>query len=735
MPAKKPSSSRKPQAEPGGSVAAEPAPVISPAVLKELSAAAAEAFAGGPLAGLIAAAVAKALAEAHEIASGAALKTLVSALGLGSSAAAKPAAVAEAIAQAETSAISAALPASAPPVPRLAASSVFAASPPRIATRTSYALGKLRQAHRGVHTAMDPRLQLAAARAKLGLPRSAQASAVANELPVVARVQNAAAWVAVSEVRAGQFIGKTENGDSIVTGRIPASRVEAVRAQTGIVSLKAAQAVHPTLAATIAETKMRVDLLPPGTDPKGGAGVVIGIVDFGCDFAHENFRRADGRTRLEAIWHQAGTADANSPHGYGRVYNSANIDAALQAADPYTALGYGPLADSQGQHGTHGTHVMDIAAGNGRGTGVPGCAPEATLIFVDLSADVPADGKDAIGKSFGDSVRLLEAVQYIFAAAGDRPCVVNLSLGTNGGPHDGSTPAELGMDALLREKPNRAIVIAASNSFSDGIHAGGEAPAGGSADLVWVQTRDYEPVEMDLWIPGAARAAVELIAPDGTSVGLIEPGDSHEFVDNNQLLVFIANRLNDPNNHDNNIGIFIAGAFEAGDWKVRLHARGAGAAPFHAWIERYDSAQSSFAPPQDNSHTLGSISCGRQTIVVGSYDAHKEGAPISWYSSAGPTRDGREKPEVSAPGQNVVAAWSRSVKKATLKSGTSMASPAVAGLIALMFAEARRKGKDLTIENLRALLAAHVAQIPPAVGAWESQYGRGRINSAVLPFV
>jgi subtilisin family serine protease len=619
---------------------------------------------------------------------------------------------------------------------QVATSSLFGLSVPAAVQRVAYRLGELHGTGAGPTKSMDPRLQMLVARARCGLPRAATASSSAQELPVVAKVNNLAAWESLSEVRIGATIGQSEDGHHIVTARIPVSRVEAVRAQPCIVSLKSAQPVRPTLAATLQETHARADLLPAAAKPKGGKGVVVGIVDFGGDFAHGNFRNANGSTRLEAIWHQAASGVSNSSFGYGRVFRTADINAALKTQNPYIALGYGPEPDSLNVNGTHGTHVMDIAAGNGRGSGTPGCAAEAALIFVDLAADdVPWTGIAAVGKSFGDSVRLLEALKFIFTEAGNRPCVINLSLGTNGGPHDGSTLVDQGIDALIREKPNRAVVIAASNSHADGIHAGGTVPVGGSADLAWVQSRDFEPAELEIWLPGATQAAIELLAPDGTSIGLIEPGDSRQFSEGNQILVFIANRLAEPNNSDNSIGIFLAGAFAAGTWTARLHARGAVAVPFHGWIERYDTAQSSFAEPHDNSRTLGSISCGHETVVVGSYDAHKPTLPLSWFSSEGPTRDGREKPELSGPGHDVEAAWSRTGTNVTRKSGTSMAAPAVSGIIALLYAEAARKGRSLSSAELRAMLIAQAKKTPPAGGAWDPRYGHGRISADVLSVV
>ena len=83
-----------------------------------------------------------------------------------------------------------------------------------------------------------------------------------------------------------------------------------------------------------------------------------------------------------------------------------------------------------------------------------GWLPEADLIFVNISHAVdPNAPSDILNTSFGDSVRLLDALKYIFDKAGDRPCVSNVSLGTNGGPHDGKTLVDLGIDSLLRAAP------------------------------------------------------------------------------------------------------------------------------------------------------------------------------------------------------------------------------------------------------------------------------------------
>lgn len=180
-----------------------------------------------------------------------------------------------------------------------------------------------------------------------------------------------------------------------------------------------------------------------------GKGVVLGFVDTGIDFLHPDFSDTNGRTRIRAIWDQTRHTDTNRrPHfGYGEVYRSVDIDSGnCPHIDPNTYSG-------------HGTMVAGIAAGNGRS--VPdsiadysGHAPEAQIVMV--------------ASDFGNNwlQTVADGVAFIFEEA-DRlglPAVVNLSLGTYLGSHDGLDPAAQYIDSLLLEKPGRAVVAAVGNA-------------------------------------------------------------------------------------------------------------------------------------------------------------------------------------------------------------------------------------------------------------------------------
>jgi subtilisin family serine protease len=588
----------------------------------------------------------------------------------------------------------------------------------------------MRLEQREIFTDIDPRIQMYLNRRARGMVPPATSSTAKGEVAVIAKVSDLTSWLSRSEIFAGANLGTSPDGAHIVTARVPLDRVQILRQLPYVQSLKAAQLLKTTLKATTEEIKARSDLLPPSAQGQQGKGVVVGIIDYGCDFVHSNFRNPDGSTRILTLWDQTASPGSSSYLGYGQVHTQTEINAALSSVDPYRSLGYDP------GRGSHGTHVMDIACGNSGGTRVPGVAPNADIIFVQISAsDIAWEGIEVVGSNFGGSVQLLEAIQFIFEQAGDRPCVINISLGTNGGPHDGTNLVEQGIDAVVTAQPNRAVVIAASNSYDDGIHASGKITQGNFVDLVWqIGQFDFTHNEMEIWYSKDDQLQLELIDRDNRSIGTVDLGASAEIYNQaNQLLFFVAHRQGDPNNGDNTIGIFMnTEAMSSSlptELKIRLHSVSSSNGQFHAWIERDDPGQSSFAPPHDNSHTLGSISCGRQTIVVGSYDAHTPGQPLSWFSSAGPTRDGRQKPEISAPGHNVWAANSSTRIGITRMSGTSMAAPSVTGVVALVLAEARSLNKELTIEQIRNILAKTTRLNPPNT-AWDDRYGMGRVDAS-----
>ena len=491
-----------------------------------------------------------------------------------------------------------------------------------------------------------------------------------------------------------------------------------------------------TDAETLSLTPRSTDERRPPDQEATGHGVVIGVVDWGFDFVHPDFRNPDGTTRILALWDQRTSPKpgAPQPFGYGTLHDRDAINAALRESDPYKAMGYHP-ADADTGIGCHATHVASIAAGSG-GPGRPtGIAPGADLVFVQN-----APWGENTSEKLGDSVTLLEAIDFIFRLAGDRPCVINLSMGRHGEQHDGSTLIEQGLDAALRAVPGRAICMSNGNYFDKHIHASGQLRPSEDHELVCL-VNDRGPTynEIEIWYSWRDRFAVEIRGPDEALVARIELGERVTLHSGGAEVGKGYHRAQEPNNLDNHIDIYLYKTAPAGSWTIRLIALDVVDGRFHAWIERdglCPKCQARFRP-QDAvpTYTTGTICNGLRTIAVGAFDNHDEERRVAHFSSAGPTRDGRLKPDVCAPGVSVLAARSAprdpnaDVPRTTRMSGTSMASPFGAGLVALMFEVAPRRLRIEETHNLLLQSAERVTvqdEVPDRLGI-----GYLDINAAV----
>jgi subtilisin family serine protease len=538
---------------------------------------------------------------------------------------------------------------------------------------------------------------------------------------------------------------------TIATCRLRARDVIGVRARPDVVSLKAPRILSPGLEAPV---------MPP--DPAGsagpdlrrtdvrrspelgltGAGVVVAAVDWGVDVDSAAFRwpadqatakpgRPPGGTRLLSFWDQRdhATGPRPDPYGYGSVHSREEIDRALRDARPYERLGYHPaIADPRGR-GSHGTRTMDIAAGNGEANGPAGIAPDADLIFVHL-----ADRNTGGLANFGDSVRLLEAVDFICRTAGPQACVINISAGRLCGPRDGTTLVERAFDELLAATPGRFIVDSAGNYFRWRAHSCGTIAAGDSVSLtVVVDPADITLNEVEIWYDGGDEFAVRVDPPGYAGGRPVRLGERSDILVAGRAVGRVYHRQRDPNNHDNHIVVYLDPIGCAGNWTVTLEGRQVTSGRFHAWIERDDTCrgcQARFAPPDSNpATTIGSIASSHLPLVVGAYDGHDPDRPVATFSSAGPCRDGRGKPDLVAPGVGVLAARSapagatRNAGLLVRGNGTSFATPYVTGAVALCYEAADGR---LTALQIRSLVLGSCDPAPDA----DPQYrlGRGYLN-------
>jgi hypothetical protein len=335
-------------------------------------------------------------------------------------------------------------------------------------------------------------------------------------------------------------------------------------------------------------------------------------------------------------------------------------------------------------------------------------------------------------ENLGGSVRLCEAVDFCARMADPLPWVLNLSIGRHGGPHDGTTLIELAFDELLKAAPGRFIVQSTGHYYRAGVHARGSVSTGRSQTLRFVtEADDLTANEVEIWYDGDDEFAVRIDPPGavGPVVGL---GSRADLVVDGQLVGRVHHRANDPNNGDHHVDAFLYTTAEPGIWTVTMHGVRVRRGRFDAWLERDEGCphcQARFVShDRDPTSSTGTIANSHMPLIVGAYDAHQRTRPVAAFSSCGPTRDGRDKPDVSAPGVNVLAARSapsgalRSPGALVRKSGSSMATPHVTGAVALCL----EAGHRLTAREIRTLVQRTADQ--STVG----RLGHGYLNIRAL---
>ncbi len=436
-----------------------------------------------------------------------------------------------------------------------------------------------------------------------------------------------------------------------------------------------------------------------GGDAATGAGVVIGTVDSGVDFAHPDLQNPDGTTRV--AWF---IDFADSPHGlypeleeqFGctgeefscGVLSASEINTLLENETPTDARGRA-IALATDRLG-HGTHVTSLAAGRGASSArYTGVAPEATLIVARV-ASVTSSVSDA---------GVLMATRFIFDRADEMamPAVVNLSLGGDFGPHDGSSAIGQALEQLV-EQPGRAIVVAAGNSGTLygadtlpypeplGIHTEVHLPDGDQArvpmllprahgDLtgavyVWVGARDTDRITVGLESAGG-KSVIPPVPPGGVA---IDEGDD--------VTAIIVNRadldeLDGAEDYSRGAAIVLDGTFRPGQ-VYGIIVGGAGNAQLWVQSEGQLSPELSEGvvfPGATRSGTITIPAVSPELIAVGAtvnrtdWPSRDDGLVSlsdlggewvvegpAFFSSHGPNRAGHPKPDILAPGVALVGA-------------------------------------------------------------------------------
>jgi subtilisin family serine protease len=466
-----------------------------------------------------------------------------------------------------------------------------------------------------------------------------------------------------------------QNTGNVRTAYLPIDRLDDLSEESAVQRIKPSR-----------KLKLRMDeapkkvKLPEFKNKAGltGKGVVIGVIDSGIDPKHPAFAG-----RILRIWDQTLPGPGVEEGGYGAELTGTQ------------------LTISQDTDG-HGTHVAGIASGLDNTYG--GVAPEAELVIVKT------DLQDA---------HIADGVRYIFRLASEMglPAVVNLSLGGHADGHDGSDSLSKIIDA--ESGPGRIVCCAAGNEGNDNIHGQTNVSSKRLGTMRFsVPYNQVGIVWLNGWYSCDGQLEISLRSPNGFVTPfqpIIADGNPSKQYNLLDARVEVVTPGPDPANGDYNFFVQIRGGGNSrfnqpvpgGVWQLRVRNTSGNDVRLDVWT--LDDTASVFFTGKSISDTMkiGSPGAASNAVTVASYttkviytdidgNQRKVGFEldnISEFSSEGPLRNDAQKPDVAAPGAMIVSALSSNANfdrsmmvnsKFVVLAGTSMATPFVSGLVALL---------------------------------------------------
>lgn len=545
---------------------------------------------------------------------------------------------------------------------------------------------------------------------------------------------------------------------------IPLSSIDRLAAQPAVSRIEARRSCHLLMDTTA----LCVNALPvyEGNHLQQaytGRGVVMGVMDIGFDLTHPNFYSADlSDYRIRRFWDQLDLA-RNDTLPVGSDYDGADA-----------ILAYAHSRDGLDQ--THGTHTLGIAAGSGYDSPYRGMAFESDICLVAnaTTEDIALIDSTELYKYTSATDAL--GFKYIFdyAQSVGQPCVISFS---EGGPQGFSDEERLFYEVLdSLTGPGRILVAAAGNSGDDDYYV--QKPVG--KELAGTYIFDFDK-DASFAARGDSPYTVRVVAymegeePDTL---LIHPFSDalapdtiiHVFPRDVTLKALCYRSFYNPQDMAVEVGLSGPDSWKALDWigmkpEFSIEVIGEDAEVelllqdgYFLGGVNYDVVHEDAEP----SHSIHSPGAAPSVICVGA-SSHRtairnyEGA---WrifdmgtngrradFSSVGPTFDGRIKPDVMAPGTNIISSYSSFYCEThpnasdiasnvslfdfngrsyawNSNAGTSMATPVVAGAIALWL----QAKPDLSPQQALDVISRTARHYTDSLAYPNNYYGYGEID-------
>jgi len=507
----------------------------------------------------------------------------------------------------------------------------------------------------------------------------------------------------------------------IVSMRVPLNRLEVLEHFSGIEVYSVAHKVAPMMDNTRYDT--RTDSVQAGLGvpmPFNGEGVLIGITDWGFDYTHPNLNKKSNQRILRAWDH----FKLSGPHPDGFDYGTEYIGYdQLKAAGGDTSGLYG--------YGTHGTHVAGICGGNGTQGHCIGQAPGAEFLLGSWYLDEASwldqvawmkgvaqnEGKRlVINSSWGmytfstlDGTSLLSRSVDAYADSG----IVFVTSGGN----NGDTKFH-----LQHQFSNNDTMTSIATYYGDGIGQAliywGEPAGQFQVGFAMINNSNIEEVYYSPLFSTADDIAYQegyiLVGADTVRYDIMTES-SNPFDQRPHALLNVAKKYG--------YKLMMVCTAQAG---VNVHVWNVCNLENHAGNIGCDFENGGIFGCQngDKMYGIGEPACSEKTLTVAAHaadhfvhDTVLVLGDLTTFSSYGPTIDNRNKPEISAPGQSVISSLSSWADVSNYQavynvmsggrhyiwaamSGTSMSSPAVTGVVALML----QANPNLSVDQVREII-------------------------------